>query len=101
MVETVCYVSDVNMAISMFGKFNHEDNCGYFSKCTNLIHKYDGELHLDVAYCEFDMSIVLPLLILLIVAAYMIKRRFFPSAYSSNDHHFPSSSSSSHGFRRH
>jgi hypothetical protein len=79
MSGTICHVSDVNAAaVQLGGKFERED-CGFFSKCTHNVEKYDTSVpqggYVEIMFCELDWTRVVPLLVVLLLVALWVRRK--------------------------
>lgn len=80
MFDTICSVSDVAAAASQLGGKLEVEKCGFFSKCTHSVEKYDitktnGDSYVEILYCELDWTKTVPLLLALFLFCFMVYRR--------------------------
>ena len=76
---TICSVSDVGAAAQqMGGKFEIE-KCGFFSKCTHSVEKFDVTStsggYVEILYCEADWVKVGPLLVAFLIFVWFVWSR--------------------------
>lgn len=80
MFDTICSVSDVAAAASQLGGKLEVEKCGFFSKCTHAVEKYDitktnGDSYVEILYCEIDWTKALPMIIVCVLFMIMLYRR--------------------------
>lgn len=95
---TICEVSDVGAAMHQLGgKFDRED-CGFFSKCTHIVEKYDATVpngsYVQVVYCETDWMKAAPLMFVVAIILFYVWRRAKNMDFSRKSDDFHRSSSS-------
>lgn len=80
MFDTICSVSDVAAAASQLGGKLEVEKCGFLSKCTHAVEKYDitkneTDSYVEIMYCELDWVKAAPMAIVCLFVLVMVYRR--------------------------
>lgn len=76
---TICSVSDVGAAAAQLGGKFELEKCGFFSKCTHAVEKFDVTTpaggYVEILFCEIDWMKAGPLLVACLVFAWFVWRK--------------------------